>query len=172
MLRYRIRILCNDALSHFDKADWKALIMMDLRSNEPLISAQFATFINGDRAIPTAIAHRAKLLMLDATGIALASSSHDFADTTVRAMSLLSSGDAFVIGRRERLALRDAALVNGTLVHGLDYDDTYLPGSVHLTASCVPVALGVAASAGSSGRDLLNACTMGLEVCARLLQRS
>lgn len=138
----------------------------------PLISEALAAFIGGEGAthvaIPAAVTERAKLLMLDAIGIALASSAHDFAATAVRAMRALSGGDAQVIGMTDTLSLRDAALVNGTLVHGLDYDDTYLPGSVHLTASCVPVALGMAAFAGASGRELLSACTLGLEVGARL----
>ena len=142
----------------------------DAVENTPLISEVLAAFVNGhgDRDIPPHIAQRAKLLMLDAIGIALASSVHDFAATAVRAMRALSGGDADVIGMRETLGLRDAALVNGTLVHGLDYDDTYLPGSVHLTASCVPVALGLGAFVGASGREVLTACTLGLEVGARL----
>ena len=142
----------------------------DAVENTPLISEVLAAFVNGhgDRDIPPHIAQRAKLLILDAIGIALASSVHDFAATAVRAMRALSGGDAGVIGMRETLGLRDAALVNGTLVHGLDYDDTYLPGSVHLTASCVPVALGLGAFVGASGREVLTACTLGLEVGARL----
>jgi 2-methylcitrate dehydratase PrpD len=135
---------------------------------QTLISRQLAAFVSSANAIPPEVTRRAKLLMLDAAGIALASSSHDFAGVALRALHALSTGDADVIGMSEKLALRDAVLLNGTLVHGLDYDDTYLPGSVHLTASCVPVALGVAAFTGASGRDLLTACTLGLEVCARL----
>ncbi len=132
------------------------------------ISEALAAFFNSGDEIPQHITQRSKLLMLDAIGIALASSVHDFAATAVRAMRTLSSGEAAVIGMRETLSLRDAALVNGTLVHGLDYDDTYLPGSVHLTASCVPAALGVGAFMGASGRDVLTACTLGLEAGARL----
>ena len=59
-------------------------------------------------------------------------------------------------------------MLNGMLIHGLDYDDTYLPGSVHLTASCVPTVLGVAAANGASGEELLVALALGLETAARL----
>ena len=111
---------------------------------------------------------RAKLLMLDAIGIAFASTQYEFSHRAVAAMCALGGGESDVIGMPTKLGLRDAVLVNGILVHGLDYDDTYLPGSVHLTASCVPTALGVAAFVGSTGRDLLIACTLGLESGARL----
>jgi 2-methylcitrate dehydratase PrpD len=73
-----------------------------------------------------------------------------------------------VIGMPAKLAVRDAVLLNAVLVHGLDYDDTYLPGSVHLSASCVPTVLGVGAATGANGRDLLTACALGLEAGARL----
>ena len=70
----------------------------DAVENTPLISEVLAAFVNGhgDRDIPPHIAQRAKLLMLDAIGIALASSMHDFAATAVRAMRALSGGDAGV----------------------------------------------------------------------------
>lgn len=119
-------------------------------------------------SLPADVAHRAKLLMLDAVGIAFASTKHDFARRTLAGLREFGAGDADVIGIPDKLALRDAVLMNAVLVHGLDYDDTYLPGSVHLTASCVPVALGAGGSRGVSGADLLAALVLGLEIDARL----
>ncbi len=40
-------------------------------------------------------------------------------------------------------------LMNGILVHGLDFDDTHANGVIHATASCFPCALGVAAHTGA-----------------------
>jgi 2-methylcitrate dehydratase PrpD len=58
--------------------------------------------------------------------------------------------------------------MNGILVHGLDYDDTYLPGAVHTTASNVPCLLGIGAEAKAGGRELLTALVAGLESAARI----
>jgi 2-methylcitrate dehydratase PrpD len=69
---------------------------------------------------------------------------------------------------QERLGVRDAVAANGVLVHGLDYDDTHPEGVIHSTASCFPAALGAAAHAGASGRDLVTAFIIGTEVSARL----
>ena len=137
---------------------------------DTLISDALAAFVAQARwsDIPASVRHRAKLLMLDAVGNAYASAGSEFAHKALAALSGLGRGDGVVIGMPERLALRDAVLMNGMLVHGLDYDDTYLPGSVHLTASCVPAALGMAAHARASGKELLVACLLGLEVAARL----
>ena len=58
--------------------------------------------------------------------------------------------------------------MNGVLVHGLDYDDTHVPGIVHTSASSFPLALGLAAHLDRSGRELLAAYVLGVETSARL----
>ncbi len=138
--------------------------------NQILISDLLARFATGCELarIPAEVRRRAKLLMLDAIGVAYASSRFDFARSTMNALSEFGAGTSEVIGSAGKLQLRDAILMNSVLVHGIDYDDTYLPGSVHLTASCVPVALGVGSQRGVSGAELLTACTLGLETGARL----
>lgn len=119
-------------------------------------------------AIPEPVRERAKLLMLDATGIALASTRYDFAHRTLAAAQELGGGSSRVIGLSARLALRDAILLNAVLVHGLDFDDTHGRGVIHGTASCFPAALGIAAQYGVSGRDLLTAYVLGMEACTRI----
>lgn len=129
--------------------------------------AQFASAITYD-AIPGAVRERAKHLILDAVGIALASTTYEFAQRTLAALSSLGPGASDVIGMPAKLPLRDAVLMNGVLVHGLDYDDTHLIGVVHASASCFPTALGMAAHMRASGRDLLAAYVLGMEVAARV----
>lgn len=134
------------------------------------ISGALATFVadfeNGQ--MPEAVSERAKLLMLDAIGIAFASTRYEFAQCALAALSDLGGGDSEVIGMEPKLELRNAILLNGILVHGLDYDDTHLPGQSHLTASCVPTALALGAHKRASGRDMLIACALGLETGARI----
>src|SRR3954469_10801924 len=104
-----------------------------------LVSQILARFARGLRYedIPQPIRERAKLLMLDAIGIAFASSTYDFANKALAGLGRFGAGEHTVIHSDAKLALRDAVTMNGILVHGLDYDDTYLPGSVHMTASSV-----------------------------------
>jgi 2-methylcitrate dehydratase PrpD len=143
--------------------------MQNLKTRE-LISQRLGAFVSSFEAaqLPESVSERAKLLMLDAIGIAFASTRFEFAQRTLSALSELGSGDAEVIGFEPRLDLRNAALLNGILVHGLDYDDTYLPGQVHLTASCVPTALALGARKHATGREMLVACALGLEMGARI----
>ena len=134
------------------------------------LSQQVAQFVatRTEKDIPAAVRERAKLVMLDAIGGAFAASRYPFAPVAMQALSSLGSGDSTVIGMSTKLALRDAVVMNGILVHGLDYDDTYLPGSVHLSASCVPTVLALGAHGKASGSDMLIATVLGLEISARI----
>ncbi len=120
--------------------------------------------------IPEAVRERARHLILDAVGIAHASTHYDFAHRSLSAAQELSGagGATPVIALTTRLAPRDAMLMNGLLIHGLDYDDTHAAGIIHATASTFPCALGTAALAGADGEALLAAYVVGMEVGARL----
>ena len=143
---------------------------MSETSDASTISSQLAAFTGGLRldAIPGEIVRKGKLLLIDAVGAALASSSFDFARRAVRGLVALGTGDSTVIGFRERLALRDAALVNGILVHGLDYDDTSIYGRVHPSSSCGTTALGLGSHLARSGAEVLTAYIAALECTVRL----
>lgn len=78
------------------------------------------------------------------------------------------AGPATVIGSAEPLPAAGAAFVNGVLAHALDFDDTHLPSVLHPSASVVPAALAAAEHYRVPGGLLLDAVTMGLEVCVRL----
>ncbi len=77
-------------------------------------------------------------------------------------------GRATGIGTGTRLPEPSAALLNGTLAHSLDFDDTHLPSVLHPSASVVPAALAVAEARGASGARLLDAIGVGVEVAVRV----
>lgn len=112
---------------------------------------------------------RAKLSILDATGVALASTRYDFAHHTLTGLSGMGDrGDAPVIGMPTQLTVRDSMLMNGALIHGIDYDDSHNWGAFHPTASAYPCVLGTAYHLGTTGRELLAAYVLGIEVMVRV----
>jgi len=130
--------------------------------------AQFASSFDGS-LVPGNVRKRAKELMLDAVGIALASHGYDFSKRAHAAISELDGGgESAVIGLDRRMDLRNAVLMNGILIHGLDYDDTHSRGVIHSTASILPTVLAVAARHGRSGEDLVSAYVLGMEIATRL----
>src|SRR4051812_43829059 len=134
------------------------------------LSATLATFAvdtpTGD--VPADVRTWVKHLILDAVGNAYAATRYEFAHRALTALRGLDEGEAHVIGMPARLSVRDSALMNGILIHGLDFDDTYLPGAAHLTASVVPTVLALASRVDATGSDVLAACTLGLEAGMRL----
>ncbi|MGI9422463.1 MAG: MmgE/PrpD family protein [Hyphomicrobiaceae bacterium] len=130
--------------------------------------AAFVTGLDHDR-IPATVRTRALHHMLDAAGIALASTRYDFAHRTLAGIQgLAGRGDIPVIGMPVSLPARDAAIMNGFLCHGLDYDDTHVAAIVHPTASVFPAVLSAAAHVGASGRDMVTAYIAGVETAARI----
>ena len=134
------------------------------------IATRLANFACGLRrdAVPDEIFHKAKLLLLDMVGAALASASFDFGRHAVAGLLAFGSGPATVIGFHDKLALRDAALANGILVHGLDYDDTSIYGRVHPSGSCGTTVLALGGDLGVSGTELLLSYIAALECTVRL----
>ena len=121
--------------------------------------------------VPLAVVERAKLHILDALGLGLASNAYDFADRSahgIAAMSEGAGGQSSVIGRPERLSVRDATLINGILIHGLDFDDTHLASIIHPTCTALPVALSLGEHLDCSGQELLAAFLLGAETGIRL----
>jgi len=136
------------------------------------ISARLAAYAAGFALddVPAPVRARAAHLMLDALGIALASTQWDFARQTLAGLRELAGpgGEVPVIGAGQVLPLRDAVTMNALLIHGLDFDDTHPKGVIHATTSVLPTVLGLGVRLKSSGRDVLAAYVLGMETATRL----
>jgi 2-methylcitrate dehydratase PrpD len=78
------------------------------------------------------------------------------------------SGDSTIWGSSQTAAPPQAALVNGALAHGLDFDDTHADSVCHVSAVLAPTALALAESERLSGREALTAFVAGSEGMIRL----
>jgi 2-methylcitrate dehydratase PrpD len=140
-------------------------------SRVPSASEVLAEFGAGLRwsDIPAPVAAAAKRHLLDIVGVALASSTMPFASMALQAATGLGgAGDGSVIGFADRLPPALAALVNGALAHGIDYDDTHEEGVVHVSCSVAPAALAAAEGNGATGAQFLTALVLGMETAVRL----
>lgn len=122
----------------------------------------------GYRDLPEPVRERARHLILDAVGLAFASTGYPFAAVARDALTSLGSGEQPAFGMQERLQPRDAATMNGVLIHGLDFDDTHIPAVTHVSAAALPAALSAALSAGAGTDELLLAYVLGVEISARV----
>ena len=80
-------------------------------------------------------------------------------------------GNCHLIGAKgETRRAEDAALINGTAGHVLDYDDASVMVNGHATAPVAPAILALAEELGSSGGDIIEAMIIGQEVEVHLGQ--
>ncbi len=119
--------------------------------------------------LPADVVAAAKLHALDTLGCGLAARTLGEVEWVVAATAEGGNrGPASGIGMSVGLPAADAALVNGTLCHALDFDDTHPASVVHVSAAIVPTALAVAESLGRSGREMICALVAGNETSIRL----
>ncbi len=139
---------------------------VDLTYAEQL--AAFASnFDTGE--IPEPVTETVKIHVLDAIGIALAGMSMDYAKILYETIKELGgTQDATVIGWGNKFPAPLAALINGNLIHGADFDDTHLESITHVSSCVVPAGLAMVERTKRSGAELLGALVIGFEVMIRI----
>ena len=105
-----------------------------------------------------------KQCVLDTLGVAIAGASDPVVEH-VRALCLAEGANpaASLIMHGKKLSVRQAALVNGTSSHALDYDDCNLTMPGHVSAAVLPAVLAMAEFKQASGKDLMTAFAAGFE---------
>lgn len=136
--------------------------------------ARFAAACRDD-GVPAEVAQDAADRVRDVLGNGLAAFAADIGTPDAPSTAVIDvvrrwggSPEAATIGTGTRLPGPSAALVNGTLAHALDFDDTHLPSILHPSASVVPAALAAAQQMRASGPMLLASVAAGVEICDRL----
>jgi len=121
--------------------------------------------------IPQDVVTFVKHCLLDWLGVTLAGSRED-AGRIVREEALEQGGSpqATLIGVGSRTSIAQAALVNGTASHALDYDDVHFAFLGHPTVTVLPAVVAVAERDACNGRDLITAFVAGVEVGSRVGQ--
>jgi 2-methylcitrate dehydratase PrpD len=110
----------------------------------------------------------ARLHLLDAIGVGFAAAATGAGAPYLKAAPSLSGrGPASIFGSDEGYAAAAAALANGGMIHGLEYDDTHTASIVHGSSVLAAAALAAAESAGASSDSLLLAYIKGWEVLIR-----
>lgn len=138
----------------------------------PLLSERFAAHALGAQftQLPADALAQAKVFILDTLGVGIAGSSAYGADALSAAAAGWGEGaEATVWGRRDRAPATAAAMANAFQVHCQEYDCVHEGAVLHPMATALPAALAYAERVGGiSGRDLIMACAVGVDVSAGL----
>jgi 2-methylcitrate dehydratase PrpD len=121
--------------------------------------------------LPGEVLQRTAALILDAVGI-LIRARHDAESTACLLQTAVdlgwSDGKIAVPGDAAGYTPSGAALLNGALIHSLDFDDTHAQGSIHPGAPVIGAALASAQMVGAGGREVIAAVSVGYDVACRL----
>ncbi len=118
--------------------------------------------------LPEDVAIAARLHLLDAIGVGLAAAGSPIgAAYRAYAAEVAKGGPATVFGQASGASAADAAMINGGLIHSLEFDDTHTGSIAHGSAVLAAGALAVAEAQKASGAALIGAYARGWEVLIR-----
>ncbi len=116
-----------------------------------------------------AVDHDARRTFMNWLGCAVGAARHEAADAALAAVQVLQPApQATLPGRSEKVDIASAALINGITSHTFDFDDTHLKTIIHPAGPVASAILALAERLGSSGRELLDALVLGIDVSCRV----
>jgi len=136
-----------------------------------MFTETLARFVIETRAsdLPEAVIAAARDALIDTVGVALAGSREPVADLAARwVRDLGARPQAACWGQELATSPAEAAFANGICSHALDFDDTHPSLRGHPSATMLPAALAVGEAAGASGKEVLAAYVLGMEIAGKL----
>jgi 2-methylcitrate dehydratase PrpD len=129
--------------------------------------ANFVADASFDR-LPGNVVEAARFCLVDWFGVAIGSANEEAIKAVKRVVKGWNATGKAPILLDGESSPAAAALVNGTMAHCLDFDDTHVGSIAHLTGPTWAAAFAVGAHVGASPRDIVAAFISGFEVGGRL----
>ena len=139
--------------------------------NAPPITRILAEFVadHPSHGWDDAVDEEAKRTIYNWAGCAIGASRHPTMEAALAAVKELEpSPQAGILGRGDRVDIASAALLNGISSHTFDFDDTHLRTIIHPAGPVVSAALALAEHRSISGRELIDATVLGIDVSCRV----
>ncbi len=140
-------------------------------ANAPAVTALLAKFAveHESRGWNDAVELEAHRTFANWAGCAIGPSAHETVEAALAAVQELQPApQASLLGRREKVDIASAALINGISSHTWDFDDTHLKTIIHPAGPVAPAVLALCEQRGLSGRQLIDALVVGIEVSCRV----
>jgi len=140
-------------------------------TNAPPVTQVLAKFVatHPSRGWSDAVDHEAHRTFLNWMGCAVGAARHESAEAALRAVRMLQPApQSSILGRADKVDMASAALVNGITSHTFDFDDTHLRTIIHPAGPVASALLALAEVTGASGRQLIDALVLGVDVECRV----
>ena len=139
--------------------------------NAPPITQILANFVanHPSKGWSDAVDHEAHRTFLNWLGCAVGAADHAAARAALAAVQMFEpSKQASIAGRKDRVDMGSAALINGITSHTFDFDDTHLKTIIHPAGPVASALLPLAEHLGSTGREVIDALVLGIDVACRM----
>jgi 2-methylcitrate dehydratase PrpD len=144
---------------------------MDATAETAIVTPRLGQWVSGLtlEAVPANVAAHLKTCLLDSIGCGIYGATQPWGKIAADVMVGFGGGGvSSLFARAEKVSPADAALANGTAIHGFEIDDAHVSSSLHPGAVTLPASLAIAQARKNSGADLLTALAAGYEVGLRV----
>ena len=144
---------------------------MDNVKQEKRLVEVIAEFVVSEKfeTLPPETVEKAKEFALDVIGCMIGSSKRP--QINILTEVLMAEGGnprSSVVAHGFKTSMMNAALLNGTSGHALDFDDDHREGTMHPSVAVFPAVFAVGENRRATGKDFLLSYILGLEVMIRI----
>jgi 2-methylcitrate dehydratase PrpD len=144
---------------------------VDSKKQEKRLAQVIAEFVVQEKyeSLPPETIEKAKEYALDLIGCMIGSLKRPQINILTEVIKAEGGNSrSSVVAHGFKTSMMNAALLNGTSGHALDFDDDHREGTMHPSAAVFPAVLAVGENRGVTGKQFLLSYILGLEVMIRI----
>ena len=116
--------------------------------------------------VPKDVVNKLQLIVMDSFGLMVSAKNEQYIKSLINALQ--ENGDCTLVGHNKKVNPFNASIINGTAIHGEDFDDTFEGTPVHVGSVMVPAMLSSAQAKNLDGEKFLKGLVVGSELICRL----
>lgn len=119
-------------------------------------------------SLPKGIVHQMKRTLMDYLCVTILGSTSSVSNNIFNYFKSIDNGDCTVIGRTAKITAPNAAFVNGTSAHSLDFDDGHRLGALHPASVIYPTVMALAEKYHLPAKQVIEGVIIGYDLMIRL----
>ena len=139
--------------------------------NAPPVTKILAEFVSShpSQGWTPEVDHEAHRTFLNWLGCAIGAANHESVESSLAAIrEFQPAAQASILGRKDKVDMGGAALINGISSHTFDFDDTHLKTVIHPAGPVASAILALGEHTNVSGRQMIDALVLGIDVACRV----
>ena len=139
--------------------------------NAPPVTKILAQFVTShpSQGWTSEVDHEAHRTFLNWLGCAIGAANHESVDSSLAAIrEFQPAPQASILGRKDKVDMGGAALINGISSHTFDFDDTHLKTVIHPAGPVASAILALGEHMNVNGRQIIDSLILGIDVACRV----